>query len=144
MELADRHDDFFGLLKWDTENDEWTGSFTLAWQGEVEVTLPPEYVDLPEIQAHIQAMMKLIDRDELSFRERAAGELFARGSYRLYLNEDETFQQDVFVAEMHIGTICFEFDDAPSQIMLWYEYAEGREHGIIIHLTWQGNYIDVR
>ena len=102
--------------------------------------LPPEYVDSIETRLHIQETTRIIERDELRFREKAASELFTEGGYVLFLDENEQFDQVHFVNEMHLGIITFEPDFPEHALTLSYEYGEGIEHGIFIVLTGHGDY----
>jgi hypothetical protein len=137
--MDERHDEYFGLLRWNAEDGEWQGSIILAPHEAVRVALPPEYLESPEIQQHIRQTMAQIKRDEHSFRERSARQIFADDAQGLYLYEDEPAILDVFVANMHLGMIDFEVDF--DEILLWYEYDAGREHGILITLAWDGSYV---
>jgi hypothetical protein len=88
-------------------------------------------------------MVKLIERDELIFRQKAASDLYADGGYVLFWDENQAFDHAHFVSEMYLGIVTFEFDSTStrSSITLWYEYSqESMEHGIVITLTWDGKY----
>ncbi|MEP7285424.1 MAG: hypothetical protein ABI947_06625 [Chloroflexota bacterium] len=139
-------DDYFGLLKWDTRFLEWEGYATLRSDEEVGINLPPEYIDSDEVRKHIQETMKVIERDELSFRQQAANELFTEGGYGLFWDDDQEFDHGQFVNEMHLVSISFapDFPKNPLTLELDYEYGEGVEHGISIYLTWDGVYRDAR
>ena len=133
-------DDLFGLLQWDTRGQEWQGTIIVGPHGEIGVVLPTEYVDSDETRQHIRATMKIIERDETGFRERAANELFAHGGYALFLADDEQFDHASFVNEMHLGMITFDPPDTRDPVVLWYEFGEGMEYGITIIVTWDGVY----
>ena len=137
-------DELFGLLQWNTEYQEWIGHTIILPYGETEVELPAEYVDSHELREHIHETMKIIKRDELSFRQRAANELFADGEYLFFWDENQQFDHNQFVNEMSLVIITFtDFANIPFE--LHYEYGEeGMEQGIIIHLTWDGVYSDAR
>jgi hypothetical protein len=133
-------DDHFGTLRWDTDLDEWRGTVSISPHGEVGLGLPPEFPDSEEVQAHIHETLKIIQRDELSFRQRTADQLFESGAYHLWWPENQTFVRDVFINEMHLGDIAFNTEYPDEEVMLGYEYGGGMEHGILILLTWDGRY----
>ncbi len=133
-------DDDLGLLQWDSELQQWQGATTFPTLGEVGVGLPPEYVNLDETRSHILKMMPVIERDELAYREKAAQELSSQGGYRLFLEDDQAFDLDRFVQDMHLAYISFEPEFPNEGLILAYEYGEGMEHGITIVFTWDGIY----
>lgn len=137
-------DEHFGLLTWHAEFEEWQAVTNLPSIGDVGIDLPAAYMDSIEVRKHIRDTMRIIERDELSFRQRAASELFTDGGYRLFLDEHEEFDHDHFVKEMHLAGISFtpEFPDVP--LTLGYEYGEGVEHGISVSLSWGGTYRSAR
>jgi hypothetical protein len=138
-------DDHFGFLHWYTVAQEWQGSITIAPHGEVDVGLPAEYLDSDEIRKHIQDTMGIIKRDELTFREKAANQLFTEGGYVLFMVDNQPFDHEQFVTEMHLANITFSTDFPKTPLTLNYEYGDdGMEHGIVIHLTWDGVYRDAR
>ncbi len=133
-------DEYFGTLRWDTKFQEWHGSITVPPHTDVGLGLPPEYTHSDELRRHIREMVELIKREELSFRERAASELFAGGGYVLFWSDDEPFDHDKFVREMELARITFDPHSANEALTLWYEYGGGMEHGVVIFLTWDGHY----
>jgi hypothetical protein len=134
-------DDRFGLLQWNTESFEWQGSITVAPHGEVDIGLPPEYLESNDIRKHIRDTMGIIERDERSFREKAANELFTKGGYVLFMVADQPFDHKHFVIEMHLANITFSTEYPTHPHTLNYEYGDdGMEHGIVIDLTWEGAY----
>lgn len=138
-------DDHFGLLKWDEEEQAWTGLVTIPpHEEEVGLVLPSEYIDSDEVRTHIWEMLRIIERDECGFRERAADELFKRRAHLLYWPKDQPFDRDAFATEMHLGLITFDTEFPDMEISLGYEYGEGMEHGIVIYLTWNGLYQQAR
>ena len=142
--LGDWEDEFLGLLQWDTTFGEWQGQVDFPRHGEVGVGLPLEYRDSREMQTHIQATFRIIERDEPAFRERAARELFDNGGYVLFWPEGKLYKPDEFAREMHLGLITFEPEFPDMSLRLGYEYGEGVEHGITIFLTWDGTYKSAR
>src|ERR1700694_4708828 len=100
-------DDRFGLLTWNTKFQEWQGVTNLPTIGNVGIDLAAEYIDSIEVRKQIRDTMRLIEQDELRFRQWAANELFTKGGYTLFLQEHEQFNLDQFVKEMHLGLISF-------------------------------------
>lgn len=137
-------DNLFDSFQWDTEFQEWEGCITILPYGETVVGLPAEYPDSPELRKHIHAVMETIKQDELSFRERAANDLFVGGGYVLFLDENQQFDHQQFVSDMVLANITLSSDPSDPHL-LSYEYGEdGMEHAILIHLTWDGAYHDAR
>jgi hypothetical protein len=143
-QLDEWEDSFFGLLRWDTTFGEWRGYMHFPLHDVVELGLPLEYRDSPEMQSQIQNSFRVIERDELAFRERAAQEIFAKGRYILFWPEDIPYQADEFARRMHLGAIVFEPQIPDKPLTLGYEYGEGVDYGINIYLTWDGNYKNAR
>jgi hypothetical protein len=140
--MISHEDDTFGVLEWDTKLQTWNGWITISPHGEVGIELPQEYLTTPEVHTHIQKIMRSIERDEPSFREKAANDVFAEGGYVLFIAENQQFDHRQFVNEMHLALIAFETDFPDGGISLAYEYGEGMgmEHGISLELTWEGAY----
>ena len=133
-------DDYFSLLQWNAEFQEWYGSLILSPHGEVGLELPLEYGESDEVRNHIHKTTRIIERDELDFRNKAADELFSDGSHLFYWPEDQPFKRDEFVQQMHLALISFEMGFSEPEILLGYEYGEGVEHGIVVFLAWDGTY----
>jgi hypothetical protein len=137
------NDEHFGVLRWDTELEEWDGMITISSCKEaVGLGLPPEYAHSIELRKHIRETVRIIERNELRLREKAASELYTNGDYILYWFEDQPFDHDKFVQEMGLGRIYFDFPS--TSLTLGYEYAEGIEDGISVFLTWNGVYQSAR
>lgn len=137
MAIEPINDARFGTLLWDADNQEWDGTISIPPHEGVGLILPSEYRDSDEIRAHIRWLISVIERDELTFRQQAARDLFAQGEYILWWDEDQPFDCDEFARQMVLGTITLN-TEYPHR--LGYEYAEGREHGMHINLTWDGVY----
>jgi hypothetical protein len=133
-------DDYFGLLQWNTKDKEWQGTITLPPYEDVGSYLTSEYIDSTDVRKQIQETMKVIERDELSFRQRAANELFADRSYHFFVDENQEFDHNEFVSKMQLGAIVFGSPPPRVELLLGYEYGEGMEHGITISLPWDGVY----
>jgi hypothetical protein len=140
MAETTRQDDHFGLLRWQDELEEWRAAVELRPHGSIEIGLPRDYIDVPEVRAHIQSTLPLIGQDELYFRTRAADELYASEAHLLFWPEDEPFERDEFIRQMRLVVIVFDSEYAETALTLGYEYGDGMGNGIIVSLTWDGDY----
>ena len=108
--------------------------------GSIEIGLPPDYLDVPDVRAHILSMMPQIERDELYLRSRAADELYATEAHLLFWPEDQMFEREDFIQETRLVVIVFDTESAAKPLTLGYEYGDGMENGIVVSLTWDGDY----
>lgn len=125
-------DDFFGTLEWNDDFQEWNGFYKDTFG----VSVPTDYIDSIEIRQHIQTTVAIIARDELSFREKAATQLFEDGGYVLFWEDNREFDRAEFVREMCLVYVVF----GDNEILLSYAYNEYEEHDISIMLSREGEY----
>jgi hypothetical protein len=135
-----RQDDHFGLLTWEADLEEWRGTLEFPTHGRISIGLPPDSLDDHEIRAHILSTLSVIERDEQYLRTRAADELYATETHLLFWPEDQPFERDHFIQEMRLVDIVFDTESSESALTLGYEYGDGMEQGIIVTLTWDGDY----
>jgi hypothetical protein len=132
------YDAYFGWLKRIHVDHDWQGMTGIPPHGKVEMTVPREYTESAAMEREMQATMDRIAREEQRLREMAARDLFEHKWLHMYGAEADA--PEVFVANMHLRRMSFDMVEPPRQITLWYEYADGREHGIVIYLTPDGIY----
>lgn len=133
-----RDDDHFGRFEWDDESYQWIVPINVTPHEDVTLSLPPEYFESEAARKHIRTVVGAIVQNERDLREYAVDEMVAEDWYQFYWDETWPLDRDKFIHEMNLGLI--EVEMMGEEFVLWYEFANGREHGILIYVTWDGVY----